>query len=100
MSYTCSIPPIAVCRFILNLRQVKPAGDSTIYDNQSHSLRFVGNMGESLQFGDIEEEDDELKGDEHTSDTLSRLATEADNSSEASKSEGQAGNGHVNLNVQ
>ncbi|KAI0084418.1 hypothetical protein BDY19DRAFT_997771 [Irpex rosettiformis] len=55
------IPPIIVCRFILNLRQVKPAGISCISSNQSASvgIRFAGNAGESLKFG----EDDELEDD-------------------------------------
>lgn len=59
------MPPIIMCRFILNLRQIKPAGNSWI-DNQSHSLRFVGNLGQSLQFGGNEdgeggEDDDDIE---------------------------------------
>lgn len=63
--YRYSMPPIIMCRFILNLRQIKPAGNSWI-DNQSHSLRFVGNLGQSLQFGGNEdgeggEDDDDIE---------------------------------------
>lgn len=60
-----SIPPLIICRFILDLRQVKPAGSSWVSGNQSQSLRFVGNMGETLQFGGDDDEDNELVGDEH-----------------------------------
>lgn len=63
-----SLPPIIVCRFILNLRQVKHAGSSWVSGDQSHSLKFVGNMGQSLQFGEDQEEDDRLGGDEHTTE--------------------------------
>lgn len=56
-----SFPSMIVCHFILSLRQIEPAGRSWASGNQSHSLRFVGNMGQSLQFGgegaDKEEED-------------------------------------------
>lgn len=45
-----------MCRFILNLRQVRPAGSSFIDGEQSVSLRFMGNMGESLHFGGEEED--------------------------------------------
>lgn len=49
--------PIITCRFILNLRQVKPAGDSFILgEGKSVSLRFVDNMGQPLQFGEDEED--------------------------------------------
>lgn len=44
-----------ICRFILNLRQVGPAGSSLISENQSASLRFIGNIGQSLQIGDEDE---------------------------------------------
>ena len=45
--------------FILNLRQVKPLAESSeVSDNQSTSVRFVGNAGESLQLG-VESEFDE-----------------------------------------
>ncbi|KAI0825866.1 hypothetical protein BC629DRAFT_30999 [Irpex lacteus] len=50
--FTAIAPPMIVCRFILNLRQCEPAGSSWASANQSRSLRFVGNMGQSLQFGD------------------------------------------------
>ncbi|KAI0769558.1 hypothetical protein BC629DRAFT_1442237 [Irpex lacteus] len=86
------LPPIIVCRFFLNLRQVKPAGNSWVSGNQSHSLRFVGNMGESLQFGEDEERDDGLEEDGgHNAvghKDSSELAIEASNSGEAN--EGQA----------
>ena len=57
--------PLIICRFILNLRQVKSdsSGSSWISDggrnSGSVSLRFVGNAGESVRFGlsDKEEED-------------------------------------------
>ncbi|KAI0084474.1 hypothetical protein BDY19DRAFT_909816 [Irpex rosettiformis] len=49
--YLVTMPPIIVCRFILNLRQVKPAGSSWLSGGQSVNLRFVGNMGEALHFG-------------------------------------------------
>ncbi|KAI0086742.1 hypothetical protein BDY19DRAFT_995495 [Irpex rosettiformis] len=51
-----TLPSLIVCRFVLNLRQVKPAGNSWISGSQSISLRFVGNAGELLQFGSDEEE--------------------------------------------
>ncbi|KAI0825869.1 hypothetical protein BC629DRAFT_1586729 [Irpex lacteus] len=50
-----------VCHFILNLRQIEPAGSSWVSANQSHSLRFVGNMGQSLQFG-VEDANGEEEG--------------------------------------
>ncbi|KAI0086733.1 hypothetical protein BDY19DRAFT_995486 [Irpex rosettiformis] len=53
------LPPLIVYRFILNLRQVKPAGSSWVSGNQSGSLRFVGNAGESLRFGADEEPEEE-----------------------------------------
>ncbi|KAI0093015.1 hypothetical protein BDY19DRAFT_989699 [Irpex rosettiformis] len=53
------LPAIIVCRFILNLRQVKPAESSWISGSQSGSLRFVGNAGESLRFGADEEDAEE-----------------------------------------
>ncbi len=56
-----SLPPLIVCRFIL--RQVKPAGSSWVSGNQSHSLRFVGNMGETLQFGEENDNDNEIEED-------------------------------------
>ncbi|KAI0084434.1 hypothetical protein BDY19DRAFT_997782 [Irpex rosettiformis] len=61
-----TLPPIIVCRFILNLRLVKPAGSSWISGNQSGSLRFVGNAGEPLRFGaDDEPEEEEENAVEH-----------------------------------
>ncbi|KAI0769497.1 hypothetical protein BC629DRAFT_1595824 [Irpex lacteus] len=44
-------PPMIVCHFILSLRQVEPAGSSWASGNQSRSIRFIGNIGQSLQFG-------------------------------------------------
>lgn len=55
-----SLPPIIICRFILNLRQISPVGSSWTSGNESTSIRFVGNMGESLQFGAGEEDEDGL----------------------------------------
>lgn len=46
------VPPLIICRFILNLRQIDVAEGSSVVSTQSHSIRFVGNMGQSLQFGD------------------------------------------------
>ena len=59
--HTYSFPPIIICRFILDLRQVIAAGSSRFSGNQSASLRFVGNAGESLQFGSDEDEEHEKK---------------------------------------
>ena len=56
-----SFTPIIICRFTLNLRQVKPSSSSWASGNQSASLRFVGNAGESLQFGG--DDDEEGEGD-------------------------------------
>ena len=48
---------IIICRFILNLRQVKSPGDSWVSGSgRSLSLRFVGNAGEPLRFGAYLEE--------------------------------------------
>ncbi|KAI0769540.1 hypothetical protein BC629DRAFT_1595854 [Irpex lacteus] len=87
------IPPIIVCRFILNLRQVKHAGSSWVSGGQSHSLRFVGNMGQSLQFGEDEQEEIELEGEEPAAvlETVPELATEASNSDEANEGEVDCG---------
>ena len=54
-----SITPIIICRFTLDLRQVKSPGSSWISGNQSASLRFVGNAGGSLHFGGDDEEEGE-----------------------------------------
>ncbi|KAI0086734.1 hypothetical protein BDY19DRAFT_907926 [Irpex rosettiformis] len=48
--YASSLPPLIVCRFILNLRQVKPAG--SLWNSGS-------NAGESLRFGADEEDAEE-----------------------------------------
>ena len=54
-----SFTPIIICRFILNLRQVKPLAESSeVSDNQFTSVRFVGNAGEPLRSG-VESEFDE-----------------------------------------
>lgn len=68
-NYACSVSPMIVCHFILNLRQIEPAGSSWASANQSHSLRFVGNMGQSLQFGDEDAngEEEDMPGVEGTS---------------------------------
>ena len=60
MLFYRSVTPIIVCRFILNLRQANPSGTSRLSDNQSVSLRFVGNAGESLRFGRDEDEEMEV----------------------------------------
>ncbi|KAI0769526.1 hypothetical protein BC629DRAFT_789203 [Irpex lacteus] len=52
-------PSMIVCHFILNLRQIEPTGSSWASANQSRCLRFVGSMGQSLQFGGEGEERDE-----------------------------------------
>ncbi|KAI0769498.1 hypothetical protein BC629DRAFT_1680760 [Irpex lacteus] len=54
------IPPLIICRFLLNLRQVDLGLEesSLVSGRQSHSVRFVGNIGESLQFGGDDNEDD------------------------------------------
>lgn len=95
-----SLPPLVVCRFILNLRQVKPAGSFWIFGNQSHSLRFVGNMGESLQFGELDEdlEESELEEKELIAGLkLPELATEATNLGRANK--GDVGS-HLTFDIQ
>lgn len=56
-----------VCHFILNLRQIKPAGSSWASANQSRSLRLVGNMGQSLQFGAENGEEEDVPEVEGTS---------------------------------
>lgn len=63
-NHACSVPPMIVCRFILNLRQFEPAGSSWVSANQSRSLRFVGNMGQSLHFGveDANGEEEDVPG--------------------------------------
>ncbi len=59
----CSLPPIIICRFILNLRQVQPGGAScSSGSNKSISLRFVGNVGQSLQFGPDDTDLEEIDG--------------------------------------
>ena len=50
-----SLTNIIICRFILNLRQVKVPGNNCA-NTWLSSLRFVGNAGESLQFDDDQED--------------------------------------------
>lgn len=55
--------PIIICRFILNLRQVQSGGAScSSGSNKSISLRFVGNVGQSLQFGSDDTDLEEING--------------------------------------
>ncbi|KAI0769555.1 hypothetical protein BC629DRAFT_792037 [Irpex lacteus] len=99
-----TLPPLIVCRFILDLRQVKPADSSWVSRNQSHSLQFVGNMGQSLYFGTEGpgEEVDELEGHgQHAAgpDTLPEVTTEATDSGKAN--DGEAGKSdYLDLDVQ
>lgn len=55
-----------VCRFILGLRQIETPENSLVSGTQSISMRFVGNMGQSLRIGaedeGHEEEDWDLPG--------------------------------------
>ena len=62
------LTPVIICRFTLNLRQVKSPGSSWISGSQSASLRFVGNVGGSLHFGG----DDEQEGEEDAVEQLSQ----------------------------
>ena len=57
ISYTHSFTPIIICRFTLDLRQVRSPDSSWVSGNQSASLRFVGNAGGSLRFGSDEDEE-------------------------------------------
>ena len=50
--------PIIICRFILDLRQVKVSDSSQNSGTQPSSIRFVGNAGESLQFEDDGDEEE------------------------------------------
>ncbi len=61
--------PTLVCRFILNLRQ---AGTDNLLDQQSRSASLVGNLGQSLQFRSVHDEEDEENGENTgtTRDTL------------------------------
>ena len=65
MCYTNRFTPIIICRFTLNLRQVKSPGSSWVSGDQSASLRFVGNAGGSLQFGPDDDEEGEEDGGKH-----------------------------------
>ena len=57
--------PIIICRFTLNVRQVKSPGSSWISGSQSVSLRFVGDAGGLLQIGANEDEEGEEAMVEH-----------------------------------
>ena len=81
--HTHSITPIIICRFTLDLRQVKFPGSSCVSGNQSASLRFVGNAGGSLRFGPDEDEEGEEDGDEY----LSQAGTSESGISSAGKEE-------------
>lgn len=61
--------PTLVCRFILNLRQ---AGTDNLLDQQSRSTSLVGNLGQSLQFRSVHDEEDEHNG-ENTGTTRAAL---------------------------
>ena len=73
---------------MLNLRQVDLDSESSQADGystaQRSTLRFIGNMGESLQFG-ARSEDDELQDKAHQSQNtavpLSDLSTSSDTGS-------------------
>ena len=70
-----SLQPILIQRFIINLRQlsVPSITDTTRRDLHSHSVNFrlpnrqtvIGNMGESLQFGGDEDDDEPIGTTEH-----------------------------------
>ncbi len=84
-----------ICRFILNLRQIEPAGNSWASGSgtpiQSRSLRFVGNMGQSMQIGEVDEYKDYTQDEggpwqnasSTQADTLPKIATNAAGSAEA-----------------
>ncbi len=61
-------------------------------------------MGESLQFGEDEEEDDELEGDEHHNavghEDSSELAIKASNSGDANVEGGVGGSDRLDMDVQ
>ncbi|KAI0769544.1 hypothetical protein BC629DRAFT_790526 [Irpex lacteus] len=86
-----NLPPIIVRRFILNLRQIKPAGNSWVSGNQSHGLRIVGNLGESLQFGADEEVDNEIEEDTNPAEPHDspKFAAEVSSSGELEVNEGE-----------
>ena len=58
--HTHSVTPIIICRFTLDLRQVKFPGSSWLSGNQSASLRFVGSAKGSLQFGLNQDEEEDV----------------------------------------
>ena len=64
-----SITPIIICRFTLDLRQVKSPGSSWVSGSQSASLRFVGNAGGLLHFGGDDVEEGEENAVEQTGQT-------------------------------
>ncbi|KAI0803011.1 hypothetical protein BC629DRAFT_89367 [Irpex lacteus] len=69
------LPSIIICRFILNLRQVKPAGSSWISGSKSGSIRVIDDMGQSLQTIGEEPADEE---EDHTTDPLPVNPEESD----------------------
>ncbi|KAI0769549.1 hypothetical protein BC629DRAFT_1595860 [Irpex lacteus] len=63
-----TLPFVIVCRFILNLRQVKPTGETSTSGSSpavTSSLRFVGNIGQSLHIGAGDEGDEITPTMEH-----------------------------------
>ncbi|KAI0769552.1 hypothetical protein BC629DRAFT_1442232 [Irpex lacteus] len=68
-AYYQALVPTLVCRFILNLRQ---AGTDNLLDQQSRSTSLVGNLGQSLQFRSVHDEEDEHNG-ENTGTTRAAL---------------------------
>lgn len=80
---------------------MKPAGSSWVSGNQSHSLRFVGNIGESLQFGGDDEENNALEEEAYATagpDTLPALAI-AEASTLGEANEGEVGT-HLDFGIQ
>ncbi|KAI0769508.1 hypothetical protein BC629DRAFT_1442198 [Irpex lacteus] len=69
------LPPIIVCRFILNLRHITLAEHTSISATQSASIHFVSNMGQSLRLGTSEDEHEEFDG-YSTQETESHTLTE------------------------
>ena len=90
-SHTLHLPlysaiPIIICRFILNLRQVKPPGNSWASSgDQTLSLRYAGEMGGSLHFSTDKESEDidaPIAQDEESSDLEVLAATAVEERSE------------------
>ncbi|KAI0809228.1 hypothetical protein BC629DRAFT_1103434 [Irpex lacteus] len=59
--FLTTLQPLLICRFILSLRQVKPAGSSWVTGSQSASLRFAGDMGQLLGVSGDQDNEDEDK---------------------------------------